>query len=154
MPLTRSFKDTVMERIRRRPAFRDEMLVGAIEELLCGEVDIAKGVLRDVINATVGFENLGKDVGLPPKSLMRMFGPNGNPQAKNLFAVIVALQRHAGVEFRVVSKRCAVEIRPNDLKRPRVPKNRHPPSGAVQYEQSIEVTHAGFAEAGTKFRRR
>ena len=51
--------------------------------------------------ATVGFEKLGEATGAPPKSLIRMFGPNGNPQARNLFSVIGYLQRHAGIELRV-----------------------------------------------------
>jgi len=43
--------------------------------------------MRDYIKATVGFEKLGAATGAPPKSLIRMFGPRGNPQAKNLFSV-------------------------------------------------------------------
>ena len=35
----------------------------------------------------------------PAKSLIRMFGPRGNPQAKNLFSVIGYL--HAGVCLQV-----------------------------------------------------
>ena len=54
-----------------------------------------------------GFEKLGKKVGLPPKSLMRMFGPNGNPQMKNLFAV---LRKRAGIEFQVVAAEQASHI--------------------------------------------
>ena len=61
--------------------------------MLTGDVDIAKTVLRDYIKATVGFETLGKETGTPAKSLIRMFGPRGNPQARNLFSVISCLQR-------------------------------------------------------------
>ena len=32
-----------------------------------------------------------------------MFGPRGNPQAKNLFSVIGYLQKHAGVELHVTA---------------------------------------------------
>ena len=35
------------------------------------------------------------------KSLMRMFGPRGNPQAKNLFSVIGYLQKRAGMRLHV-----------------------------------------------------
>ena len=104
MPLTRAFKDTLMEDIRRNPDFRDALLREAIDVLLAGEVDVAKAVLRDYINATIGFEKLGAKVKIPPKSLMRMFGPKGNPQAKNLFAVIGALQKEAGVELHVAAE--------------------------------------------------
>lgn len=107
MPLTRDFKETVLADIKRNPGFRNAMLVGAIEEFLTGDADVAKYILRDVINGTLGFDVLGLRVGLPAKSLMRMFGPNGNPQAKNLFAVIAALQKDAGITLSVsaVAKR-------------------------------------------------
>ena len=54
----------------------------------------------DYIKATVGFEKLDEATGTQPKSLMRMFGPRGNPQARNLFGIISYLQKQAGVDPR------------------------------------------------------
>lgn len=110
MPLTRDFKETVLADIRRNPGFRNAMLAGAVEDLLLGDLPVALITLRDLINGTLGFEALGAHVGIPAKSLMRMFGPNGNPQAKNLFAVIAALQEHAGITLTITAtpKRRAV----------------------------------------------
>jgi hypothetical protein len=101
MALTRSFKDLVQTRIAREPAFGEALLREGIDTLLTGDVDTGKAILRDYIKATVGFEKLGEAVGTQPKSLIRMFGPRGNPQARNLFGVIGYLQKQAGVEFRV-----------------------------------------------------
>jgi hypothetical protein len=56
-----------------------------------------------MIKATVGFEALGEATGAPAKSLIRMFGPRGNPQAKNLFSVIGYLQKRAGLSLHVVN---------------------------------------------------
>ena len=56
---------------------------------------------RDYINATIGFEELGSLIDKPPKSLMRMFGPDGNPNARNLFEVISRIQQHEGVQLQV-----------------------------------------------------
>ena len=67
-------------------------------------METGKAVLRDYIKATVGFEQLGAETGASPKSLIRMFGPAGNPQARNLFAVISHLQRHAGVALHVTAQ--------------------------------------------------
>lgn len=69
--------------------------------MLSEDVDAGKSILRDDIKATVGFEKLGEATDTPPKSLIRMFGPRGNPQARNLFSVIGYLQKRAGVEFHV-----------------------------------------------------
>jgi hypothetical protein len=103
MALTREFKETVRARAARDVAFREALLVEAVEALLSGDVDTGKTMLRDYINATVGFEKLGVATKTPPKSLMRMFGPRGNPQARNLFAVIHQLQKRTGVKFAIRS---------------------------------------------------
>ena len=105
MALTRSFKDTVKARADRDPNFRDALLVEGMEVMLAGDIKTGKAILRDYINATIGFEALAKDTGTPTKSLMRMFGPQGNPNAGNLFAVIARLQRAAGVELHVQATR-------------------------------------------------
>jgi DNA-binding phage protein len=101
MALTRAFKDTVRARVQADPAFRTALLTEAVNAMLGGDLDTGKAVLRDYINATVGFEGLAERTGKPSKSLMRMFGPSGNPAADNLFAVISTLQRDSGVRLEV-----------------------------------------------------
>lgn len=105
MPLTRSFKEIVKERVARDPKFRAALLTEAVEQMLSGDLDVGKAVLRDYINATVGFERLARETGTPAKSLMRMFGPKGNPRAENLFAVISRLQKASGIRLEVAAGR-------------------------------------------------
>ena len=101
MSLTRDFKETVQARARRDPAFREGLLKEGVDCLLAGDVDAGKIILRDYINATIGFEELSSLTNKPSKSLMRMFGPNGNPHARNLFDVIRRIQQHQGVQLEV-----------------------------------------------------
>jgi len=101
MPLTRDFRETIKARVERDPAFRKELLVEGIEAFLSGDVETGKAILRDYINATVGFSELAEAVHRSPKSVMRMLGPDGNPQAQNLFEIIAYLQREAGVHLTV-----------------------------------------------------
>ena len=101
MALTRSFKDTVQARATRDAAFRQALLQEAVQVLLEGDVSSGRSVLRDYINATIGFDALGEATGTPPKSLMRMFGPTGNPTAANLFAVLTVLQSRSGIHLEV-----------------------------------------------------
>lgn len=101
MALTKEFKETVQARASRDPAFREALLQEAVEAMLAGDLVTGKAVLRDYINATIGFEALGAATGTPAKSLMRMFGPRGNPQASNLFAVLGHLQRQGGFHLEV-----------------------------------------------------
>ncbi len=104
MALTRDFKETIRDRARRDPKFRKELLREGLEALLSGEIEAAKTILRDYINATVGFIGLAEVTHIPPKSLMRMFGPAGNPRAANLFEVVSFLQRRERVRFHVKSR--------------------------------------------------
>ena len=101
MALTRDFKVTIQARVERDRAFREELFREGVECLLSGEVDTGKSVLRDYINATIGFKALGELTDKSPKSLMRMFGPKGNPQARNLFEIIGYLQKREGLRFEV-----------------------------------------------------
>ena len=93
MAVTRSFKSTVEARLARDPRFREALLRESVETILSGDVETGKAVLRDYIKATVGFTALSEGTGTPAKSLIRMFGPKGNPNAQNLFKVIGHLQK-------------------------------------------------------------
>jgi len=75
--------------------------------MLAGDVDTGKSVLRKYINGTVGFVKLGEDLGRSPKTLMRMFSPSGNPQAKNLFEIVAHLQKLEGTVLEVVARTAA-----------------------------------------------
>jgi DNA-binding phage protein len=101
MALTKSFRETVQARADRDPAFLQAMLGEALQALIDGDMDGGRAALRSCINATTGFERLGEALGRSPKSLMRMFGPNGNPTTENLVAVIGALQAQIGVHLEV-----------------------------------------------------
>lgn len=105
MPLTRHFKETVQARVRNDPAFRQALLKEGIACLLAGEVDTGKAVLRDYIKATIGFQELSELTDRPAKSLMRMFSPKGNPQAKNLFEILRHLQEAEHVQLEVILSR-------------------------------------------------
>ena len=101
MPLTRDFKDTVKDRADCDPEFRQGLLTEAMDAVVRGEPDVAKLLLRDYINATVGFETVGKAVEKSPKSLMRMLSRQGNPNVNNLLGLTRYLQEQAGVRFTV-----------------------------------------------------
>ena len=103
MALTKSFKELVQRRVASDAAFAESLLREGIDTMLAGDVETGKAILRDYIKATVGFEKLGEATGTQPKSLIRMFGPRGNPQAKNLFSVIGYLQKHAGLQLHVTT---------------------------------------------------
>jgi DNA-binding phage protein len=101
MALSRDFRQTVQARAVRDPVFRKALFQEAVQTLLEGDIDAGRAAMRDYINATVGFERLSAALGRPQKSLMRMFGPGGNPTAENLLGVIGVLQAETGVHLEV-----------------------------------------------------
>ena len=101
MALTRDFRETIQADMKRDPAFRRGILSDAMESLLSGEIALSKELLRDYINATIGFPKLARRTKLHVKTLHQMFGRNGNPTANNVFAIIACLQRAEGVRFEV-----------------------------------------------------
>src|SRR5277367_4050184 len=84
MPLGKEFKETVKAQLQESKAFRRALLREAVNCLVSGDVETGKSVLRTYINGTIGFIRLGEALGRSPKTLMRMLGPKGNPQIRNL----------------------------------------------------------------------
>lgn len=101
MTLTRDFKQTVIERVERDPDFAKALLDEAATLFLSGEPDSARLILRDLVNATVGFENLAELTRKPSKSLHRMLSPKGNPSMDNLAAIFGAVRSWLKVTFDV-----------------------------------------------------
>lgn len=101
MALTRNFKDTVQARAVRDADFRHALFQEAVQALVGGDGPTGRAVLRDYVNATVGFDALADCTGIPAKSLMRMLSSRGNPQAKHLLTVLRALQEATGVQLEV-----------------------------------------------------
>lgn len=101
MALTRNFKATIAMRVERDPAFAKAMLDEAVTLFLNGEPDTARLILRDLVNATVGFEALAEETGRPSKSLHRMLSPAGNPGMDNLSAIIGAISKALKVNLEV-----------------------------------------------------
>jgi hypothetical protein len=58
MALTRDFRQTIAARVTRDPAFARAMLDEAGTLFLNGEPETARMMLRDLVDATIGFEQL------------------------------------------------------------------------------------------------
>src|SRR5690606_9478064 len=99
--LTRDFKQTIVERVEREPAFAQALLDEAATLFLNGEPETARLILRDLVNATLGFEELAVLTAKPSKSLHRMLSPHGNPSMDNLAAIFGAIRKELNVGMRV-----------------------------------------------------
>ena len=95
------FRELVEKRVRQEPGFGAALLEEALERLLVNDVASAQLLLHEVVNGTIGFQALARATGLMEKSLMRMLSTKGNPQARNLFLILHAIQNLAGVRLEV-----------------------------------------------------
>lgn len=101
MALTRNFKQTVIERVERDPDFAKALLDEAATLFLSDDPETARLILRDLVNATLGFEQLAALTDKPSKSLHRMLSPKGNPSMDNLAAIFGAVRNSLKVELEV-----------------------------------------------------
>mgnify|MGYP006332339701 CR=1 FL=1 len=107
MALTRDFKETVKERAARDPAFAKAMLDEAATAFLNGEPHVSRLILRDLVNASVGFEDLAIETNRPSKSLHRMLSEKGNPHMDNIAAIFGIVSKRLGVQFEAHSYKTA-----------------------------------------------
>ena len=101
MALTNDFRRTVAARAQRDPKYRQTLFTQALNACLAGDTKKGRALLRDLVNATLGFERLAAEVKTPSKSLHRMLAPRGNPSTGNFFGIVKALQKKTGVRLRV-----------------------------------------------------
>lgn len=101
MKLTRDSKETVNERIKADPEFARALFNEAIFLFINGEPETARLILRDIVNATVGFEQLAIETSKPSKSLHRMLSAKGNPTMDNLTAIFNVLRKKLNVDITV-----------------------------------------------------
>jgi len=101
----RPFDKVVHARVGRERAYAEALLEEAVEAMLGGELDVARSLIRDVIKGSIGYSELSRLTGTPEKSLIRMFGPTGNPTAANMVSVSDQWQQYSGVSLQVKSVR-------------------------------------------------
>ena len=103
MALTRDFRQTVVERVNRDPAFAQALLDEAATLFLNGDPETARLILRDLVNATIGFEQLATMTDKPSKSLHRMLSSAGNPSMDNLAAIFLVMRQCLNVSLEARS---------------------------------------------------
>ncbi|MBI4685685.1 MAG: transcriptional regulator [Nitrospirae bacterium] len=107
MPITKKFRKTILSRAESDAEFRRYMLTEAVNELLSGDLDAGKSILRDYINATITFQGLAAKLKKSSKSIHRMLGPRGNPKVENILEIIKILQAHEHIRLHVKANRLA-----------------------------------------------
>lgn len=103
---TQDHKITLNQRIQKDPAFAQALLNEALSLFLNGEAEVSRLVLRDLVNATIGFEALASEVNKPSKSLHRMLSAKDNPTMDNLTKILGILKKHLNLSTDVTTTVC------------------------------------------------
>ena len=102
MPLTRDYRETVVDRIQRDREFAALLLQRALQALLERDLARARSLLRDLVHGTISFPSLAKKMGKKTPSVFRMLGEKGHPRLENLLEIIrhlcVAIGARPGVQ--------------------------------------------------------
>ena len=107
MPPAVAYEPIAQEMVRQDPAYAASLLEEATQALVGNELAVARNLIRHLIRGGMGYPELSRRTGTPQTSLVRMFGPKGNPTLANVAAVLAELQRHAGVRLRVTHEPAA-----------------------------------------------
>lgn len=103
-PLTKDVNEMSEEEIQSDSDLAIAILEEAISVFINGEPDVARLMLRNLVNATVGFETLATKTDKPSKSLHRMLSAKGNPTMDNLVAIVSVLREQLKVkEFYITT---------------------------------------------------
>ena len=101
MALTRSYKETVLKRIRDDGAFATALYAQAVSALLEGEQETALSILRDLVHARLSMKRLAEQTGMNEKSLHRILSVRGNPTMSNLLEILTRVRKDLGVNAAV-----------------------------------------------------
>ena len=98
---TRPVEETLINRLKAEPELQKLTLISFLESLMEGEEVEARLLMRNLVNATIGFVELSNQLDKDPKSLMRMLSTKGNPTNENLFQIFRVLKDHLQVNISV-----------------------------------------------------
>lgn len=102
-----NFKETIVSRAKNDPEFAQALFNEAATLFLNGEPETARLILRDLVNATVGFEKLAAEISKPNKSVHRMLSASGNPTMSSLSAVFATMRKMLNVDIHTETVRHA-----------------------------------------------
>lgn len=106
MALTKDFQETIYARVQSEPEFATVLLDEAAYLRLNGEPETVRLILRDLVNATVGFEQLAISVNKPSKSFHRILSAKRNPTMDSLNAIFTVLRKTLNVDIQVHAVPC------------------------------------------------
>jgi DNA-binding phage protein len=92
-PLTRSFHDSVIDRLKRRPEEGYLYVQTVLECLSEGDPQVARAILRNDLLPVLGLEKIAAAVNISPATLRRNVANNGNPGINRFSAILTAVSK-------------------------------------------------------------
>jgi hypothetical protein len=104
MPVAKLFRETVIKRAQNDPEFRIGLITEALNEILEGDIETGKTLLRNYLNVTESIQQIARRINKSDKSIRRMVGPSGNPTLKNFIELVNACKEFEHIKVTVQKK--------------------------------------------------
>lgn len=96
MALTIDYKEGVLKDLRENPEMAREYYREAVRAIINGETDTGGVMLRDLVNAGIGFQRLAQETGIRAPNLHRALSPDGNPTMRTFGKIAAAISAFMG----------------------------------------------------------
>lgn len=101
MALTREYRETVVERLKKDREFTAAVFSEAISAFIEGDKTTTLSILRDLVHAHISFKVLAEQTGFDEKGLHRMLSSRGNPTTENLSLLIHTIEKDLNLRLEV-----------------------------------------------------
>jgi|DeeseametaMP1786_FD_contig_21_1114878_length_1069_multi_8_in_0_out_0_2 DNA-binding phage protein len=91
--------EIIVEELKNDREFLKVHICHAITSLFNKEFSEGCLMIRDIVNATIGFKELSLKLNKSDKALMQMLAKSSNPTIENLFSIISAVLEHERLSF-------------------------------------------------------
>ena len=105
MALTREYRETVVERLRKDQRFTAALFAEALTALTEGDKTTTLSIFRDLVHAHISFRRLAEETGFDEKALHRMLSERGNPTMENLGCLIQRIEQDLGLSTNIAAQR-------------------------------------------------
>lgn len=91
--------EVTVEELKKDREFLRHYLEETISSFFKNEQAVACLMLRDIVNATIGFPALAKKLGTTDKGIMQKLTKESNPSVKSVFSIIQSVLEHEKFTF-------------------------------------------------------
>ena len=96
MALSVDYKEGVLKDLRNDPKMAREYYHEAVRAFINGDTETGGVMMRDLVNAGIGFQRLSRETGIRAPNLHRALAPEGNPTMRTFGKIAASIAAFMG----------------------------------------------------------